>query len=174
MAKGLVEIDFKFPALLERLQAAVPRLGKITAATLQTQRGMIFDQEGAHNGRSKWEPLKFRQGQILSLTGTLRKSVGPGAGFGAPGPEGYVRISGNISNQEVTLGTKLKYAGVHNFGAVIRPTKAKALRWEANGRVFFRKKVVIPARPYMDFTAEDRYELNVTLANAVARILNGG
>lgn len=173
-SKKSVQIEWKFPDLLERLKAATPRLGKIVAATLQTQRGMIFDAEGAHNGRAKWEPLKFREGQILSLTGTLRKSVSPGGSLGAPGAGGYVKISGNVADQEVTLGTKLKYAAVHNFGAVIKPVQAKALRWEAHGRVFFRKKVTIPARPYMNLTGDDKHEINVTLARAVARILNGG
>lgn len=44
--------------------------------------------------------------------------------------------------------TDLHYAWVHELGAVIRPVRAQALRFEVAGQVVFARKVVIPARPY--------------------------
>ncbi|WP_175404830.1 phage virion morphogenesis protein, partial [Endozoicomonas atrinae] len=44
----------------------------------------------------------------------------------------------------------VKYAAVHNFGATIRPKKAKILAFPGkNGQTVFAKKVVIPARPFL-------------------------
>ncbi len=81
-----------------------------------------------------WEPLKLRSGQPLRDKGHLRDSIVP-----AYGPD-YVDI-----------GTNHVGAKVHQFGATIRPVRAKALRFFAEGSniPIFRQQVTIPARPYL-------------------------
>lgn len=126
-----VDIQFKFPDWAAKIQSQEERINYFLAAQIQTNRGMMFDREGAHNGRPRWAPLKFRSGQILTHRGTLRKSIAPrNAGNGQAGPDGIVRFAGDT----ITVGTKLLYARLMNDGTtkmpggVLRPTKAKALK----------------------------------------------
>jgi HK97 gp10 family phage protein len=41
------------------------------------------------------------------------------------------------------------YAKIHEFGGVIRPVKAKALKFQIDGKWIVTKKVTMPARPYL-------------------------
>jgi phage virion morphogenesis protein len=82
---------------------------------------------------SPWAALKMRKGQPLRDTGRLERSI-------TSRPDG----SG------VTVGTNLKYARVHQYGATITPTKARRLVFPGpGGRMIFAKKVTIPARPFL-------------------------
>lgn len=46
--------------------------------------------------------------------------------------------------------TNLVYAAIHEFGGVIRPVRAKYLRFKSRaGKYVFMKQVRIPARPYI-------------------------
>jgi phage gpG-like protein len=188
---SLLEIKFQFPNWKKTLKLKERQLNLFLAAQIQTNRGMIFDKEGAHNGRSKWKGLAFRNGQILSRTGTLRKSIAPFNASGRPGDGGYVRFEGEM----IKLGTNLLYARMMNdgttkmTGGVLRPVRAKALKiplpggkWandnakslkKSEGNFIFRKSVKIPSRPFDDWNEEDQNELDVSLLNEIARVLNG-
>ncbi len=126
----MIDIKFEFPDWATKIKSQEERLNLFIAAQIQTNRGMIFDKEGAHNGRAKWAPLKFRNGQILSQRGTLRKSIAPSNPNGTAGPDGIVRFSGDT----IKVGTNLIYARLMNDGTVnmpggvMRPKNAKALR----------------------------------------------
>lgn len=125
-----VKIEFKFPEWEKEFKARRPEIDRFIAAQLQTNRGMIFDKEGAHNGRKKWAPLKLRRGQILKQRGTLSKSIAPPGHDGNAGPDGIVRIKGDT----ITVGTNLFYARLMNDGTVSMPggvlkaKNAKALK----------------------------------------------
>ena len=56
------------------------------------------------------------------------------------------------------MGSNKPYAAVHQFGATIRPVRAKFLTLRTRqGEVWgFAKEVTIPARPYLGLSAEDR------------------
>jgi phage gpG-like protein len=173
MARASVTVKFEFPKLFDRLQAHQRDIEVNIASTIQTQIGMRFDQEGASNGHEKWAPLKMRQGQILSLSGTLRKSISPPAADGRPGGQGFVNQSGNVMDLLTEVGTKLIYASVHDRGAVIVPVKKQALRYmnPGSGKFVFSKRSVIPARPFTDRNQQDTDELNESIANQIAEIL---
>lgn len=82
---------------------------------------------------SPWLKLKIRQGQPLRDTGRLQRS-----------------ITSQPDAQGVTVGTSLRYAPVHQFGATITPKKAKRLVFPGpGGKLIFAKKSVIPARPFL-------------------------
>lgn len=173
MAK--VEMKFEFPNLSEKLRRKVQEVYVFMAATMQTNRGMLFDQEGAYNGHPKWAPLKFRQGQILSDRGTLRKSLAPVPSLGVPGTDGIVMIAPD----NITIGTKLYYAAMMNWGTtglsggVLKPVRAKALKIpDGKGGFMFRKSVKIPARHFDEWNDADQQEMEEALANKLASILN--
>lgn len=187
---NLVEIDFEMPQLAPKFRRKIKEIYLFIAAQIQTNRGFLFNAEGAYNGHKKWAPLKFRQGQILSKSGTLRKSLAPTPARGLPGNDGIVRISG----ETVTVGTKLFYARLMNDGTtkmpggVLKAVNAKALKIplpsgksatplsknlrKDNGGFMFRKSVKIPARPYDEWTTNDQKDLDEALGNKIAQVLN--
>lgn len=173
MAKASIEVKMTFPKLLKAFEDAHERIVQTIASTVQTQVGMRFDNEGAYNGHPKWEPLKMRQGQILSLTGTLRKSIAPTEADGKPGIDGFVRSSGLPDSMLVEVGTKLIYASTHDNGAVIRPVNKRALRYlnAGTGKFIFSKKSVIPKRQFTDQNENDKMELEETLSALITDIL---
>lgn len=125
----MIDIDFRFPEWKRKLLAAEDELNLFIAAQVQFNRGMLFDREGSYNGHEAWPSLRFRAGMALSSRGTLRKSIAPFNPTGAAGPDGIVRFSGDT----VTIGTKLFYAAMMNWGTtglpggVLRPKNAEAL-----------------------------------------------
>jgi hypothetical protein len=127
---SLVGIQFKFPAWEKKLKRHMVEIDLFIAAQMQTNRGMLFDREGAYNGHEPWAPLKFRSGQVLSMRGNLRRSLSPTSASGRPGPGGLVRMSGDL----ITIGSTLAYARMMNDGTakmpggVLRAKNAKALR----------------------------------------------
>lgn len=129
MSNPLLEIEFKFPDWKGQIKKHVKQLNLFSAAQIQTNRGMIFDSEGHHNGRPGWQELAFRNGQVLSRYGTLRKSIAPFNATGRPGDGGFVRFQG----ETIKVGTTLLYARMMNDGTtkmpggVLRPVRAKAL-----------------------------------------------
>lgn len=127
---GGVEINFTFPDWAGKLREREEELNRFVAAQVQTNRGMLFDQQGAHNGHPQWAPLRMRDGQILSRRGTLRKSIAPYNPTGFADGGGIVRFEGD----QIIVGTKLAYARMMNNGTVglpggvLRPKNAKALK----------------------------------------------
>lgn len=83
---------------------------------------------------TKWAPLKFRNGSPLRDKGLLMNSIVP-----------------RFGPDYVDIGTNRVGAAVHQFGATIRPVKAKMLRFFAEGSKvpIFRKSVTVPARPFL-------------------------
>ncbi len=48
---------------------------------------------------------------------------------------------------------------MHQEGAIIKPTDAKALAFVSGGKQVFAKKVVIPARPFVGLSSDNEQEL---------------
>ena len=84
----------------------------------------------------KWivtQRLSGRPG-LRRVTGALAQSIKSGA------PE----------NNQITVGTReLPYARIHEYGGIIVPRVAKALKFKIDNRWVVTQKVTIPARPYM-------------------------
>lgn len=82
----------------------------------------------------RWAPLKFRSGQPLRDKGLLQNSF-------------FTRYG----NDYVDVGTSRVGARAHQFGATIRPVRAKMLRFFPEGSKvpIFRKSVKVPARPFL-------------------------
>lgn len=130
---------------LRTIASTVAAMGKPAFKQLFMKRlageAMRLVHEGFAQGTDpQGQPWKraHRGGRTLRDTGRLLGSY-----TAAIRPDGF------------TLGTNLKYAGVHQFGAVIKPVRAKALafrlRGDGGGRrrfgnLVFAKRVVIPRR----------------------------
>lgn len=175
----MIKIEWKMDDLLEKIQQNRRELDLVIAASLQTNRGMLFAKEGAYNGHPGWAPLKFRNGMILSDRGTLRKSLAPQPATGMAGPDGIVQFQGDM----VTIGTRLAYAAMMNWGTtnlpggVLRPVKAKALKIPVPKSIdpagfIFRKSVRIPARRFDELNDQDQAELREVVTQKVLEILN--
>ncbi len=175
----MIKLELKMPDFAKRFKDQQREIMLVLAASMQTNRAMMFDRDGADNGKPEWAPLKIRKGRPLQDTGTLRKSFAPQNDGKTPviGPDGIVRIEGT----KVTVGTKLAYAPMMNDGTtkmpggVLRPVKAKALKIPLGGGKFmFRKSVKIPARKMDQITDLDRKEWADTLANFIAEGISHG
>ncbi len=197
-----VALTLNFPDLAGKMQAAADKVRQELVVAMQTNRGMLFDSEGAYNGHAPWKGLLLRAGQILANRGVLKKSLAPGNTNGQAGDGGYVRADAQV----VTIGTDVAYASLMNWGTtrmpggVMRPTNAKALRIPlpegkkatetakeiGKGRkrstdartgkdqkYMFVKSVKIPARRFDDITPQDAREFRDALEAALAEALNG-
>jgi phage virion morphogenesis protein len=94
--------------------------------------------------------------------------------------QGHLRsnITLDASGNRITIGSTMIYAGVHQFGATIKPVRAKALAFRMGGggkggRIVKAKSVTIPARPYLGFGPEDQREVMEVLQGFVDRSVSG-
>lgn len=170
----MVNIELKFPDIAQALRSKKREIDLFLLAQMQTNRGLLFDSEGTYNGRPGWKPLKTREGQILKKSGTLSQSIGPQDGSGNPGPNGGIS---RVEGDKLTIGTNLFYARMMNDGTtkmpggVLRPKRAKALKFNIGDKTVFRKSVTIPARPFDNWNDADAQELADSLVNYVASLI---
>ncbi|NHM25458.1 phage virion morphogenesis protein [Desulfofundulus sp. TPOSR] len=104
-----------------------------------------FKTETAPDG-TKWpQSIRAREegGQTLSDTRRLRNSISYAA-----------------RPDRVEVGTNDKRAPVHQFGATIRPSRAKALKFQVGGRWAVKKLVRIPARPFLGLSDDDQVAIS--------------
>lgn len=103
--------------------------------------------------RKRWVPsIRARQagGQTLVMKARLLRS-----------------ITHNADNNGTSWGTNVIYAGVHQFGAVIK-AKGGSLRFKMPGGNFVTvKKVTIPARPFIGLNADDGREMLALTNDAI-------
>lgn len=66
------------------------------------------------------------------------------------------QLSTEVRGHTIIVGSAMPYGGVHQFGATIIPRTKKSLAFRMGGKVVHARKVVIPARPFLGFGAEDR------------------
>jgi phage gpG-like protein len=170
----VLKVKFNFPKLDIRLKKAHHRIEQFLAASMQTNRALLFDHEGAYSGHKKWAPLKLRSGKILSKRGNLRRSIGPPNDGVRPvqSDNGIIEYRNGI----VKIGSNLAYASVQNDGAVIKAKSAKALKIPIEGSkdFLFRKKVTIPARNFDSITPEDKEEFTQSLKAILVEVLQDG
>lgn len=69
----------------------------------------------------------------------------------------FTSLTYAADDKSVEWGTNVIYAGIHQFGGVIKPKSKKALSFKgANGKTYTVKSVTIPARPYLGLTDQNR------------------
>ena len=135
-------------AALRRMgQVHTPLLRAIGVGLAATTRARFNAGRGPDG--AAWRPLNPAYAAV--------KRGPPNILIGVHGMSGGLQgsISFRTGASSVTIGSNKIYAGVHQFGAVIRP-KGKALVFRMAGGLAFAKSVTIPARPYLGFGPEDR------------------
>lgn len=126
-----------------------------------------FDKEQTPDGQ-KWKPhsemtkkmraKRHKTGnmKILQDNGELRRSIQYEAG-----------------NNYVKVGSVLKYARVHQFGATIKVSKKK--RGYLHHRGFHVGKTIkIPARPFLGITQQEREHIKSMFHSYIKRHITGG
>lgn len=181
MATDLVSIQLVIPDYLERFKRNFPRIVQAIAADIQTNRGLLFDNEGAYSGHSKWKDLAsglnrkvakngLQSRQILRKSGALKNSIGPQNPTGAPGPNGSVTYGGDYRQPIVKVGTSLKYAKILNDGGTIKHPGTK--NGFGRGIKIKPHDIKIPPRNFTDWNSTDGNNMKIMLKNLVD-VLNG-
>lgn len=142
--------------LIKDMTPALRGIGEYLAGSSQDR----FGSQTAPDG-SAWTPLSkwYRDGKsanqdkILTLRGYLRSSV-----------------HWQVMPDQVLVGSNLEYAAIHQFGGIIRPKQAKALK--VGGRVV--SQVKIPARPYLGISTDDATESEALVADYLAGAFKRG
>lgn len=157
-----IEGDRAIERELGRLQA---RLGNLSP--LMERIGMVleesvlhrFETETAPDGR-RWQPsIRARETGGKTLTDSARLKLS---------------ISYQASGDRVEVGTNVKYGAPHQFGATIRGRNGP-LRFKLPGGLGFRTvaQVVLPARPFLGFSAEDETEIEAQVEDYAAEAAPG-
>ena len=177
----LVTIDFKFPNLLENFKSQFKNVLIGMASDVQTNRGLLFDGEGAFNGHEKWKDLAsgknkkilkngLQARQILRKSGVLRLSLAPSNPDGTPGQNGYIKVEGDYKNVVMKVGTLVAYAKIHNEGGVImHPGTDNGF---GRGIKIKAHPITIPKRNFTDWNEIDARNMKKYLKN-VAKAING-
>jgi phage virion morphogenesis protein len=136
-----------------RLEENLHRMWRINFTALHKEIGehlvastqMRFKEETAPDGTRWPQSIRAREegGQTLSDTRRLRNSI---TCAGRP--------------DRVEVGTNDIRASTHQFGAVIRAKRAKALKFRVGGRWAVKKAVRIPARPFLGLSDDDQEAIN--------------
>lgn len=143
-------------AMLKRKRKSIPkvlRAGVVDGMRMFEARIMskqMSGRVGAHRG-------------LRVQTGNLRGSW-------------HIRVSTRKSGTFVVLGTRVKYARVHQYGHTIKPRNAgKLLRFKIGNQWVSKKKVVIPKRLYIleDFKLNGRKLLKRGVKRALSRAFSG-
>ena len=63
-------------------------------------------------------------------------------------------------------------ARIHQFGGVIVPVNAKCLAFKIGAQTLFRKKVTIPARPYVGMSEANKTDMVLTAWEFIDKVLH--
>ena len=131
---------------------------KVRGSTVASQftRGGRRQTTTPKQGRESAAFQRFSAGKkILTDSGRLQNS-----------------ISYRASGRSLVIGTNLIYARIHQEGGVIKAKRARALMIPlGNGRVIFRKRVVIPARPYLLIKPQDPTDIGEAITDSITEPL---
>lgn len=139
--------------LLSKVEHKAPLMDRL-AMYLETSTKNRFETGRGPDGKP-WKPSRralLQGGQTLLDHGHLRDS--------------FVSAS---SESEAEVGSNHPGAAAHHFGAVIRPTKAKALRFQIPGVGWvMARKVTLPARPILGIDDADQKAMAEVITDYLA------
>ncbi len=122
---------------------AMKNIGEALVASTQAR----FPEEKDPDG-NPWEPLNVLYAKGKKGPGILRESL-----------QLQMSIVWQLDGDTLLVGSNKIYAAVQQLGAVIVPVNAGALHFWLGDEEVFAQKVVIPARPYLGLSDDDRIEI---------------
>ncbi len=140
-------------AAIGRIETAVSEQGELLAAigeTLVTGTHERFEEQVGPDGEA-WPASPRGKSPLLVDTARLKNS-----------------INHQEDEQNVYVGTNVIYAAIHQYGGEITPKNAKSLAFPDGGRIVFRRKVKIPARPFIGISVKDKERIFEQIAEIMA------
>ena len=135
------EVKALFQRLLEKMQDLTPAM-KVIGQIIRTSVVKNFEAGGRPH---RWKPSKramVEGGRTMVDTGRLMKY-----------------ITSRAYRDRAEVGTNVIYAAIHQFGGDIEASRSKYLKFRIGGRWAQKKKVRIPARPFLVVQDEDWQEI---------------
>jgi phage virion morphogenesis protein len=132
---------------LEKLMANTTPVMRAIGVGLVSSTHMRFVTQTDPEGQA-WHALNpeyaagKRNSRILTESGRLRDSINAQAG-----------------NDQVTVGTNVIYAAIHQLGGTIKPKNASHLYFRIGGRLVMANSVTLPARPFLGISKDDETEI---------------
>lgn len=135
-----------------------PGLRSVGQAGVSQTRRRFIDSAGPDG--TPWKPSRKAAGKTLIGKGLLLRSIS----------------ARPATHSGVEWGSNRIYAGVHQYGGVIRAKTSKGLRFRvgANGGWVAKMEVTIPARPYLGVNDQNKAEFGEILLRHVGEPLTGG
>ncbi|SDR07639.1 phage virion morphogenesis protein [Pseudovibrio sp. Tun.PSC04-5.I4] len=112
--------------------------------------------------------------------GSAWKGHSKGYGETRGGSQGLLHNEGDLvtsidhvaGSDEVSWGSPVVYAAIHQFGGTIKPKNGKALFFMMGGATVAASQVSIPARPYLGLSGDDIREHEDTLIHFMGGLLS--
>lgn len=125
-----------------RMEDSTGMIARIKAGTEQWPQVLVDSVDWGLEWIRNTAMDKLR-GQVLNVkSGRLWRSLGK-------------KLTVTARNIDGRVGTRVIYARVHEFGAIIKPKNAQFLVFTYKGRTYRARQVVIPKRPYMKPTMKE-------------------
>lgn len=137
--------DNEGKALFDRLQRRLQDLTPAMKVIGQIIRTSVVKNFEAGGRPSKWKPSKralTESGRTMVDTGRLMKS-----------------ITAKAYPDRAEVGTNVIYAAIHQFGGDITAKNSRYLKFRIGKRWAQKRKVTIPARPFLMVQDEDWQEI---------------
>jgi phage virion morphogenesis protein len=132
---------------IERAMDDTTPVMRLIGNALVSSTHMRFVSQTSPDGAA-WQALNpeyaagKRNARILTESGRLRDSINADPG-----------------RDQVTVGTNVIYAAIHQFGGTIRPKSASHLFFRIGGRLIVANSVTLPPRPFLGISADDETEI---------------
>lgn len=152
----------------------VQRLGGVLRTSTIRAIGVALVETTMQRFESGTDPMGQKWKALLPAYAAIKK--GPGILRASLMLQRSVTFA--TAGATVTVGSNRVYAAVHQFGATIKPVRAKALAFRLGatgpkgGKSFAlvrAKAVTIPQRPYLGFGPKDQRAVLDVVSNEVAR-----
>lgn len=135
-----ITLTFDDAALQRKLNGLSRDLDNMAPVMDTIGQGLVDNiQQSLGRGKTPWgeamKSLKYRRGIPLNDT---RQHI-------------YNRITHTFDRNSVAVGMNenVNIGATHQFGAVIKPVRAKRLRFVVGGKPVYAKQVTIPPRPFL-------------------------
>jgi phage virion morphogenesis protein len=165
MTGAVIKVDAQYTEVLDALGRLAGQDGGLVSvglkalgqAMLKSTRAR-FDAQRAPDGTA-WVALNAEYAKGKRGTKILQGSGMAGGLLGS--------ITAQIYGNTLLIGTNKIYGRAHQFGVTIVPRNYPTLVFRMNGRLFWARKVTIPARPYLGLSAEDRAEIPLVIQDVL-------